>query len=722
MVLGVIAEPLLFALFLAPVQCPPGPSPPPPPPAPVSPGPAGPSAPTSPGATAPAPSAPSTPSPGAPSTPSPKGPTSPPPNAAPSTPASAPSAPGGGPRTGGGGAPIAPSGPATPSGPSIGGPSSGGGAPPGPDISSWELWWTHNSAPYLELDALFFRDLAITADADFGEAAGDALDAVNLPVSEKTIREQIVPALLATLASDPNDEVTNACLLALARIGENVESELGDSMFADVFAQHLDHPVQGVCENAAAALGVLAHPRSVAILASLLHDQEEGRELTGRNQVPRRMRAFAAYGLGLTGQYSKNDDVRRFATRHLLDGLAAEDASNDERVACVIALGLVSPDRTFASADSEMPSMSTEALVRHLLVLFEDGDTDDLVRAHLPTSIANHLPRVSDELRGDVVDALVGAVAKSSRETNAVQQSCAMALGRIGDADEDRHDKEIRKALERVVDGGDQLARHYALISLARIAGHTGDGKGDPVAGTGEVRDFLFKQLERGKSSARPWVGLAIGVMGRALDLERRPLSMDELATLRTVLDDQRSPSTAAALSLGAGLCGDTSSVEALIAKLDDISDPVVQGKIALALGMVGAEKAKPAIYGVMEENFHHMDVMRDLTLALAMMGDRDLVPKLIGFTSECDCIWSDSALAQAMGHTGDARAVDPLLGMLTREDAGDRTKAYAALGLGMLADKDTRAWTSRISTNVNYGANPDTLTSADGVGIIDFK
>ncbi len=567
------------------------------------------------------------------------------------------------------------------------------------DVNTWQTWWMFNREPFLRP-----RHAAQDRNA-YTPAAPEAVDR---GPSAELIRGTIVPALIEALEVERDDEAVNSILLALARIGD-VGDELARSDLADLFASYLDDGNRGVAENACVALGVLGHPSSVPVLSALLGDTERGRELTDRREVPDHLRAYAAYGLGLTGQYAANVDVRRFAAHELLGVLDEDAAKPDVRVAAVIALGMVPPG---AGAEAEA---SNGNLVKRLLVLFDDRRDDDMVRAHAATSMAWLLEEASDGVRKEVAGRLIAALDERNRQPNAVRQSSAMALGRIGDADDDALDGKIRETLVKASRDNNVATRHFALLSLARVAGREGDGKGEPLAGTDDVKKFLFKSLAKGKSTTRPWAALAIGVLGH-----ETPLAADDLTALRSALRETKAAEDAGALKLGAGLCGDVAAADALIADLKEGSRDQ-RAVTSLALGLMGAQSAVEPLHAVLRDSKHDQRAMKETATALALLGDADLVPTLLEIGEECECTLSQTVLATAMGQTGDARVVDPLIGMLADGAGPARKRAWAAHALGRVADKEALHWTSRISVDVNYGANPPSLTTGDGSGIIDF-
>jgi hypothetical protein len=57
---------------------------------------------------------------------------------------------------------------------------------------------------------------------------------------------------------------------------------------------------------------------------------------------------------------------------------------------------------------------------------------------------------------------------------------------------------------------------------------------------------------------------------------------------------------------------------------------------------------------------------------------------------------------------------------MLGNQDLRDLPRAFAAVALGLVGDKEELPWNSKIAVDNNYRANVETLTGA-GAGILDI-
>jgi HEAT repeat protein len=593
------------------------------------------------------------------------------------------------------------------------------------DLSTWQIWWEYNQDAFVPLREAVLRPEPRTGDDELflGEAQAPQLPAPR-EVGPELTHERIVPALIELLRTASTTDVTASAMLALGRIGEDPR-QAGSHAVQDAIAAQLGHPNIEVAEFATIALGALASESAAPLLVEIASDTRAGRALTGRDSVSPRQRAFAAYGLALTGHLSPSADVRRYAVHHLNKILASERTStHDLEVACTVGLGLLAVEgpRAALEADALPPSASREALVVELLDLFEDKSEERLLRAHVPTAIARLIEGEDGPLKRTVAERLLTGIAKRSGDKKReVRQGCVVALGLIGDSDGDPLDEDIRASLLRAAEDGDVLSRRYAIIALAQVASRPGRGAGDPLAGAADVKQFLFKGLERGASNLRPWHALAIGILGRNLQAQGRPLKPEEAAALRKELVDCRSAEYAGAYSLASAILKDRMSTDAVLEQFERFQDDAVRGHCALALGVLGADRSVERLRAVLRESLHRPEVLRQAATALALMGDRSLVADLVGLLATDDCQLALSSAATALGMCGDRQAVEPLLGLLDAKHTSG-VRATAALALGRLADRELLPWSSVFSRASNYGAGPQSLADPGRFGIADLR
>lgn len=651
--------------------------------------------------------------------------------------------PGGGGGSGGGATPGTPG----PSGPGNGGPTgptgpggSGGvptgpggrsGASPvtgaivnGPDLTTWEFWWGFNKEQYLNLKAHVHASVNDTASDAFWEGGTKARD--TLRPSEETIRTKVVPALREVLASERSNDIVTGALVALAKIGD-VEDEDGVSEFEPLIARFLSDPNQEIAETSAVALGILANEASIPVLQSLVLDNAAGRKLVGTNEVKYRTRAFAAYGLGLIGARTGDNATRQRVARILIDVLALPASSTrDLQVAAVSALGItpIDVDPSESPDGAADPANSRQTQIRFLERLYADASVHYLVRAHVPTALARLLVGAPASTRERVADDLIAALDKRSKERDDVRASCVLALGQIGDSDADAIDARIRAAVLGMLKDGDVQSRNFVHIAMGQIGGRTGTGP-NAEEGRREAREFLLNQLAKGNGASKPWAALGLGVLEHALardGVAAGSATGTVKEQLRKALADAVRPELVGAYSIALGIAGDVEARGVLKDKLDAISEANARGYVAIGLGLVDARETIEDIQKVVRESKYKPDLLKSAAIGLGLLGDKALVPYLCDTLAEAKGLSSQAAIASALGFIGDSRSIDPLVAMLKRTQgitAGAR--GFAAVALGIVADKEPLPWNAKLSIDVNYRASTSTLTGEGGTGVLDI-
>lgn len=659
---------------------------------------------------------------------------------------------GGGPATPGPGGPAAP-GPSGPSTPGPGAPAAPGGggqqgpAQPqtgnvdaGPDLTVWQFWWGFNKDPYLNLKAKIHDASSLTGSDDWFLGFGQRDQGRDsMKPSEATIREKIVPALVRALERETNNDIVTGAMIALAKIGD-VRSEGGQSQFQQLIQRRLGDPNQEIRETAAVALGILADPRSIDLLRSIALGDAAGMRAAGvdaANASNFRTRAFAAYGLGLVGYRANADDRIRIVgyLRQLLE--ARENFSSpDIPVAAVIAMGLVPielqeeqpPVDAKERADWQRdrvskpdPTVSRFQQVQYLVNYVNDEKIDYRYRAHAPRAIGQLLEGADPSLRVAAGNALLNFIGRNTKARVELRMSAALAMGQVGRLGNDDIDKRIRTALQEAYGDAHQQVRSFSLISMAQIAGRPGQGEGDPYAGYDEIKRFLLRQLAQAKGTAKPWVGLAMGVMERSRIDQGQSASPDVIQALRESLRGENGPANVGAYALGAGIAGDGEASSTLLSKLGSINVDETRGEIAVALGLLGDTSATEPIQRIIGESQFRPELLKEAAIALGLLGDKKVVDSLMEMLKNAKSLATQAAIASALGFIGDARSVDPLVEMLENQSLTARARAFAAVALGIVADKEPLPWNSKIGVNINYRANTVTLTGEGGTGILDI-
>ncbi len=78
------------------------------------------------------------------------------------------------------------------------------------------------------------------------------------------------------------------------------------------------------------------------------------------------------------------------------------------------------------------------------------------------------------------------------------------------------------------------------------------------------------------------------------------------------------------------------------------------------------------------------------------------------------------AAVASALSQIGDRNSIDPLREMLLDKDLPSITRAFAAVALGGIADKEPVPWNAKIAVNMNYRAAVETLVES-GAGVLEI-
>ena len=661
----------------------------------------------------------------------------------------------GGPGTPGPGGPNTP-GATTPGGPvgtpSGSGPTSGGGDS-GPDLSLWQYWWGFNKEPYLNLKAAIHGSGQQTGSDEFYLGGGEEDQAKNtLRPSETVIRTEIVPALIRALeASDKSNDIATGCMIALSKIGD-AKDESGKSKMAEQIIKRLGDSNQEISETAAVALGILANEANIDLLVNLLRDEGDkvraavslvSGALPYTGKVPERTRAFAAYGLGLVGAKASIDGKKKIADAlvQFLDSPVGTQ-NREISVACVISLGLtpLEVDPSFAMPDLskgfEKPAQvaNLQEQVLYLMSYYANPAGNFLNQAQAPVAVSRIMPARDPKIAG-LFDAVTGRfredISSTSKIKNEQQQSCIVALGKMGDCDEDETDKAIRKSLMEVKDSiSDQQSRFFALIALAQVAGRPGTGEGANAIGGvttknkgANVREFLMEQLARAKQdNHRAWAALSLAVMERSLSDHSHPVSTEVQSALRQELDKSKTPIAVAGLSIALGMLHDSLSSSVMIGKLERTSEDEARGYVAVGLGLLNEKSAIAPITEIVKKSKYKGDLLKSAAIGLGLLGDKEIVPQLVDMLASAEALSSQAAISSALGFIGDARSVTPLIALLDDKTKTERARGFAAVALGIVADKEILPWNAKISVDINSRANSSTLTSpGTGTGILDI-
>jgi HEAT repeat protein len=602
--------------------------------------------------------------------------------------------------------------------------------PTGPDLTIWQFWWGFNREPYLRLRDRFQRQGSEERSFTCGNERRE-FHACTTTVA----REWIAPALLRALRDNSAQDIVTGSLIALAKVDHAPEQRV---RVAEEIQRWLSSEEQEIQESAAIALGILDDERSIPLLtALLLGDRSRLGTFGVRAAAPvsERTRTFAAFALGLIGSRAspaaRHDIVAALA--YAYHSIPSTLATRDIPVACLTSIGLT-PLSVAADADLDAGFGQPERIsdradqLRWLFELFHSRETPQLDRAQIPAACA----RLSSGqpgaalLRRQVAQRLVAELDRSPTPDWIVHQSCALALGQLGDCDADPVDVEIRRALSALVrQREDPQSKYFAMIALGQVAGLPGQGAGDPLLGLdGEdnPRTLLLHELRRGRGQESEWAALAVALLERSLEDTGQPSSLESKAALCRALAESKAPAEMGARALAAALARAVDAQDVLRDRLARITEPEARGFTAIALGLLRDRPAAPSIVELVRRSKYQPELLKAAATGMALLNDGEIVPELVSMLSSATGLSSQAAISAALGAIGDVRAVEPLIGMLEDSSKTARARAFAAVALGMVADKDELPWNSRISIGANYRATTPTLTDPEyGTGVLDL-
>ncbi|MEW6072227.1 MAG: HEAT repeat domain-containing protein [Planctomycetota bacterium] len=561
-------------------------------------------------------------------------------------------------------------------------------------------------------------------DVMTGEDAGRA------GTSRERRRAEILSGVRQVLSEGGDIALIRESLLALAAAGGG-DTATGSGL--DHYARFFlagGHPE--LQEAAAIALGVEGEAASVPLLRALLDNAEDGWKLANAPAVPVRLRAFAAFALGLIGERTANQELRLSVVHSLLAALGNErTATREIQVACVLAAGLV--DLEFCDTDpARLARHKMEGdrhlcggiLLRYLLDVFRDHELDPWVRAHAAPAMGRLGRSAPLDFRRAVLEELGGALASRSGEPDFVRQGAVLGLGLFADGDDEEIDAAARFALTSTLKQGDPLSQRFALIALARAVARPGGSAGTERSLVAAEK-LLLGELARGRKDRRSWAALALGVLGHARIAARAPIPADIAAALRHSLGRAKGPPEAAAAALGLGILRDPAAAETILAAFERIEDPLFRACAALALGLVQAREGAAVVRAAFLGEECDVRALRpDVALGLRLLGDREATGAALARLKASEDPAERAALAGFLAALADPGAAGPLLALATDPAEKAPVRAAAIRGLGRLADPRTLPWSAAYAVDLQYELLTWTLASpfGDGTGLLDWR
>jgi HEAT repeat protein len=237
------------------------------------------------------------------------------------------------------------------------------------------------------------------------------------------------------------------------------------------------------------------------------------------------------------------------------------------------------------------------------------------------------------------------------------------------------------------------------------------------------VQQVLQTMASRANGQKQPWAGLALGVFGRQMLDSGRSFENDLRRVLRDMFTKDKTPQTVGAYALALGLVKDQDSRDLLLQRFtrEFAGSDETRGYIAVGLGLMEAREAIAPIQEVVRASKYRPELLKQAAIALGLLGDKSVVSDLVDMLARADTMSSQAAIASALGTIGDVDSVEPLVAFLQDKGHTDRARAFAAVALGVVCDKEDLPWNAKLAVNCNYRANTTTLTGESGKGILDI-
>lgn len=585
------------------------------------------------------------------------------------------------------------------------------------------FWWEFNKDPFIRLrDAVQSGGAQTGSDDHFlgGVKRGAAKD--SMKPTDDQIMGEILPALKKAIDSTEDVDIVGAVMVAMAKVGRDHK----DFKLFDVMKPRLSSGNQEISETAALAIGIagIAEEEQINLLSGLALDNDVGRKATGRDSgVNFRTRAFALYGLGLLAYPTNNLKAKTAAFQAAKQILADEKlVERNVKVAAVQALSLLNLG-TATDTEKQLAADALKCLTDFYLKPL--GPTMQLAQSHCATSIAKLLGkdhpdanRYKELFADDILEK-----GKVKRNSDDIARSCVLALGQLCQPYEDKDEKKNPdiKYSELLLDTyrkhKDQQTKFFAVLALGQIGG-------------AENRKALLLELGRSSKLSKPWFALSLGVYSYfRYEAQKKASGSPDPdrgigERLYEALKSEKNPDVASALGVALGLNQYTEAADYMRTYMEgNVQQEDLAGYLCIGLALMNDTVSTSTMLSVVDKSLRRPDLLKQAAIALGKLGDKTVADKLK------DMLMDDkggaplarlSAVSSALGFIGDRRTIAPLTKLLLNKDLTGLSRAFAAVALGGVADKEMLPWNSKIGVNINYRAAVETLTN-QSTGILDI-
>jgi HEAT repeat protein len=483
-----------------------------------------------------------------------------------------------------------------------------------------------------------------------------------LPVEKITaadLRTKIAPAVRQA-TKDSYAPAREEAVVALGKIADASRTDLYESIRAIVMDREWEVRASGCI-----GLGMLGSAEGLPLLSSIMKNDPAGRRLvgSGSHDFSVKERSFAAIGIALIGIESGVDPA---VIEDLLLTARTNSTHPDVRVFPALALGAI---HAYAAA----PELKKIAF---------DADAPEVVRAHAIVALG----KLGDRSSVSVL-AREGLVDRSAH----VQRSAAIALGLLTDREDQRT---VETLVLNAKSASDRAVRNFCMIALGQIGNRLG-------------RDHLVSALRHGSQHDRTFAAMGLAIFASKNEDSRKDIGK----ALLDVFLEARAETERAAFAIALGVTDYKPASDAIFAAFKAAASPELKGHLAIATGLLGDRRAAPILQDLVLHSSDAGLLMRS-GVALGLVGDASAAKDLVKvFQAGGSNPASLSGGAIGLGLLGDRSVVGDLTKTLAAADPShDFARTYAALALGILADKRDHRTLAVIQENCNYLATTEFL------------
>lgn len=575
-------------------------------------------------------------------------------------------------------------------------------------VGTWRTWWQlHRDAFLPDRRATRRRAVETASGSLFG--VGDARQGGAITHWERTVERgavvKAVPFLMGIL--DPqaahDERLMAAALLALGRTVRG-PAPVG------LFARHASDPTAPteLRESAVLGLGLLRRsdrrlqqsPATLRDVRTFLLGQFDDKD------APTRVRSFAALSLGLLADqpYGARPFERdgRAITRALWARLQRRYPDDDLPVSLLTALGM---QPRAGVPGGVLAGLKTIAMDRS----FQGRRWEALQRSHALTAYAR--------LGAPAWERIALWALRGTRDHVSMRCAAAIALARGADTFGPTERFDVAQGIARWVPREPNWfaagLQHITLGALLRADLAAG---GERLTGELGLHKTLTRGAERGRSMARPYCRLALGMAIRDLGPTTKTAALvikDFRALLLRILRKGRGSDDAlGACAAALGMGGAASAHKLLLSILeDDKRGASLRGDCALALAHIGCDTpaVRAALHKAAIERISPQVHVRAVR-ALAVLAVPHAAERLLASMDRTRSRYSVAVAASALGHLGDPVATPRLVALAGDPVEGLTVRVMAVVALGLIHDPESRPSRVRVTAYANYPARTPSL------------